>query len=191
MRKCLLAVVLVLGLSSSIGSRGDEVSDSVHVVRYLLEWAHNKQFLAQLLVDATKDEPELRELVMDAFDEGYRYDEFALRFSSVLEEHLSPAETQQCMIFIESEHGRAMMESSRAASSPDDVLQRMALMPAADRKAAEGFLGEACFKKTIAAMASSEGQQASSKYGTDLMCRHVARAEPSKYAAVRTRCLTQ
>lgn len=167
----ILGTMSALALCAPLNAHSTASQDPARIVVYLLKFAHNKEYLSQRILAETSNEPRLRALVQEVFVK-YDYETLGSRLSGQLSQELHPDEITQCMRFIASSEGGALMEVSQSAASLDELPQRLSLAPPMVQQAASKFFNSDCVKKTTASMASKAGQAIIYAYGTEAVCDH-------------------
>lgn len=141
------------------------------VVTYLFNFFRGKDALAQALLRETSGEPELRHIAQESLA-YFDIEALAWEFSKSLSQVLTPHEIEQCLAFIESKDGAALMSASQQAASSSELPRLLELLPAQEKTAVLGFFNSNCTKKTIEYIGSQEARGVSRNYGKGLMCSY-------------------
>jgi len=149
------------------------------VVTYLFDVFHGKQAMMRALSEQRHDEPELQALMTSAIGK-FDLDALAARLEGPLSRTLSAEDTAQCLALISSEGGATLMETSRKASSQEDLIKQLERLPAPQQAAVLTLFNAPCIQKTVAYISSAEAKQISFDYGKSLVCDYMAEHDPAK-----------
>lgn len=170
----MVAAAIAVLLCGAATAKPATVHGPEKVFAYLFDIFHGREALAQAMLQQTSGESELREIAQKAFT-SFDIETLAAQLSAPISHALSPSETGQCLEFIESEAGAALLRASQSAASINDLPRQIDMLPAQEQGAVLAFFDSNCLKKTNAVLLSKEAQQISRSYGKSLICSYAER----------------
>lgn len=176
---------VMLLLCGAVTAQPATARSPAKLVTYLFEIFRGKDALVQALLRQTSGEPELRYIVQGA-SISFDIEALASQFATPLSHALSPHETEQCLAFIESKGGVALLSASQRAASANELPRHLDILPAQEQRAVLAFFDSSCFKKTTAFMGSQEARQISRSYGKSLMCSYAERTSAEMVDVLRS-----
>lgn len=186
MQRSMIAIgTAALLLCGAVAAQPVTSQSPVKVVTYLFDIFHGKNALVQALLRQAASEPELHNIAQGAAA-SFDIEALAAQFAEPLSRTLSRHEAEQCLPFIESEGGAALLDVSQTVISADELPRHLNLLPPQQQHAILAFFGSKCFKKTTTFMRSQEAHQISRNYGKSLMCSYAQRTNAEMLGILRT-----
>jgi hypothetical protein len=186
MKRSVIAIgAAVLLLCAALTAQPATSQSPAKVVTYLFEIFHGKDALVQAMLRQTTNEPELRDIAQGA-SASFEIEALAAQFANPLSHALSPQEAEQCLAFIESRGGAALLSASQRAASAKELPRHLDMLPTQEQRAVLAFFDSSCFKKTTAFMGSQEAREISRDYGKSLMCSYAERTSAEMVGILRS-----
>lgn len=174
MKHLILAAGAAMLLCGSIPAQASNSQDSRRVLMYLFEIFHAKDALVQSLQRQTAGEPEVREVSKRALAD-FDITDLSSLLATPLSEQMPPSDTQQCLAFIGSKDGEALLRASQKGTSGSELPSHIDMLPANERHTAIAFLESNCIKQTNAFLLSQEASTISRNYGKGVACSYAMR----------------
>jgi hypothetical protein len=177
MKRSVIAIgAAVLLLCAALTAQPATSQSPAKVVTYLFEIFHGKDALVQAMLRQATNEPELRDIAQGA-SASFEIEALAAQ---------SPQEAEQCLAFIESRGGAALLSASQRAASAKELPRHLDMLPTQEQRAVLAFFDSSCFKKTTAFMGSQEAREISRDYGKSLMCSYAERTSAEMVGILRS-----
>ena len=180
-----IAVAAALVMCSALSAQSITPRDPARIVAYLFEVFGGREALVQATLNEASAEPELR-TIAEAALASFDIESLAAEFSSPLSQALPANESGQCLVFIESTDGAALLAAGQKAGSQQELLRQLESLPSQEQSAVLEFFNSSCFKKTIGFLGSQEASQISRRYGKSLVCRYAERTNPDMLGVLRS-----
>jgi len=158
--------------------------NSAQIVTFLFKIFDLKNAFIQTSLQEAANEPEIREVTQQALT-SFDIADLASRLSQPVSQVLAPQEIKQCVAFIESKNGTAVLRASQEAASPNELPKYLDLLPQQEKHAAMEFFNSNCFKKTIEFMSSKEAKDIAKGYGSEIMCKYAKRTNTDMLNTLR------
>lgn len=184
MKRLMFAVGMAVLLCGAATAKPTALHGPEKIFTYMFDVFHGREALTQAMLKQTSGESELTKIAQDAFV-YFEIETLAVQLSAPLSQALSPSETEQCLAFIESEAGAALLRASQSAGSVSGLPRQIDMLPAQEQAAILAFFDSNCLNKTNAVLLSKEAQQISRLYGKSLMCSYAERNSVEMLDALR------
>jgi hypothetical protein len=160
--------------------------DPAQIVSFIFKVFGGKDAIVQAIARETASDPALRDIIQKALP-SFDIDELASRFSRPLSQIMAPGEIEQCVTFIHSTNGAAVLGAGLKAPTPSELPRYLDLMTPQEQSAAADFFTSTCFKKTTGFMTSQAANDISNSYGKELMCRYARRTSANMLRELKGR----